>query len=121
VIGPADGAFVLAEWADDGTTSAERPIAPLHLHHADDEAWYVLEGTLGFRLGETELLAPAGAAVVAPRGVAHAYWNATEEPARYLIVLTPNLMRLIDAIHASADRTREAMRELFVSYDSELL
>ena len=35
-----------------GESSADRPIAPLHRHLADDEAWYVLEGTLGFIRGE---------------------------------------------------------------------
>ena len=82
VLGPAEGAFVLAEWTDEGETSRERPIAPLHVHHADDEAWYVLEGTLGFRLDETELFAPAGSAVFARRGVAHTYWNAGGQRAR---------------------------------------
>ena len=37
---------VVAEWADAGETSRDRPIAPLHLHRSEDEAWYVLEGTL---------------------------------------------------------------------------
>ena len=44
-IGRADGSFLIAEWADEGETSRERPIAPLHLHRSEDEAWYVLEGT----------------------------------------------------------------------------
>jgi hypothetical protein len=35
------------EWRDQGETSRERPIAPLHLHRSEDEAWYVLEGALG--------------------------------------------------------------------------
>jgi mannose-6-phosphate isomerase-like protein (cupin superfamily) len=44
---------VLVEWE----ASAERigplaPVAPLHVHHEDDEAWYVLEGALGFRLAD---------------------------------------------------------------------
>ena len=55
--------FVLVEWtAEVGT----HWIAPLHVHHADDEAWYVLEGELGFRLGDEEVVAAAGSAVVAP-------------------------------------------------------
>ena len=32
-------------------------IAPLHVHHSDDEAWYVLDGELGFRIGEDEVIA----------------------------------------------------------------
>ena len=54
--------FVLAEWTDAGESSAERPIAPLHLHRSDDEAWYVLDGTLGLLRGDERLEAPAGSA-----------------------------------------------------------
>ena len=121
VIGPTDGAFVLAEWTDGGETSAERPIAPLHVHHRGDEAWYVLEGTLGFRLGDKEVTAPAGSAVFAPRGVPHTYWNATGEPARYVIAMTQDIFALIEEIHATTARDAATMRELFERYESELL
>ena len=40
---------LVAEWVDEGETSRDRPIAPLHLHRSEDEAWFVLEGRLGFR------------------------------------------------------------------------
>ncbi len=53
--------FTVAEWTDDGDSSPERPIAPLHVHERDDEAWYVLEGALGFRRGDATLEAAAGA------------------------------------------------------------
>jgi mannose-6-phosphate isomerase-like protein (cupin superfamily) len=43
--------FVIVEWADEGESDYEW-IAPLHVHHGDDEAWYVLEGVLRFRLGD---------------------------------------------------------------------
>ena len=40
-----DRALVLAEWRDPGgVTDPPRYIAPLHIHHGDDEAWYVLAG-----------------------------------------------------------------------------
>ena len=92
-------------------------IAPLHLHHSDDEAWYVLAGRLGFRLGDEELTAEAGQAVLAPRGVPHTFWNAGQEEARYLLVMMPRIARLIDAIHAPGlDLAAE-----FAAHDSELL
>ena len=112
-----DGSIALAEWADEGESSAERPIAGLHVHHTDDEAWYVLEGTLGFRLGEKTVEAPAGSAVLAPAGMPHAYWNAGPGRARYLLVGSPRLFELIEALHApGAD-----FPEVFRRYDSELL
>jgi mannose-6-phosphate isomerase-like protein (cupin superfamily) len=111
--------FVIAEWSDDGESSAGSPIAPLHLHHGDDEAWYVLEGTLGFVRGDDQIEAAAGAAVLVPRGVAHTYWNAGTGRARYLLVMTPRLAALIAALHepgAAGDLPR-----LFRRFDSELV
>jgi mannose-6-phosphate isomerase-like protein (cupin superfamily) len=106
--------FVMVEWtAEVGT----HWIAPLHVHHADDEAWYVLEGQLGFRLGDREMVASAGCAVLASRGTPHTYWNAGNEQARYLLVMTPKLARMIAAIHEpGADVAAQ-----FAAHDSELL
>ncbi|HEX4678164.1 MAG TPA: cupin domain-containing protein [Gaiellaceae bacterium] len=91
--------FTIAEWVDDGESSADRPIAPAHVHFEDDEAWYVLEGALGFRRGGEHLEAPAGAAVLVPRGVVHTFWNAGGGRCRYLIVLTPRLAALLAGLH----------------------
>lgn len=68
VLGGADAGFVVAEWSDPGGPADQPPrlIAPLHVHLEDDEAWYVLEGALRFRVGDRELEAPAGAAVLGP-------------------------------------------------------
>ncbi len=93
--------LVLVEWRDPGgETDPPRYIAPLHVHHEDDEAWYVLEGTLAFRLDDEEVQAPAGAAVLAERGTVHTYWNPKPEPARYLLAMTPRVHALIEALHA---------------------
>ena len=113
------GDFVIAEWHDDGVTSAERPIAPLHVHHEDDEAWYVIEGRLGFVRGDERLEAPAGSAVLVPRGMPHAYWNASAGTTRYVIVMTPRIAALVEAVHAPGARDR--FRELFREHASELL
>jgi mannose-6-phosphate isomerase-like protein (cupin superfamily) len=117
----ADGAeLVLAEWRDPGgATDPPRYIAPLHIHHADDEAWYVLEGALRFRLDDAEVEAQAGGAVIAPRGVAHTYWNPRPEPARYLLVMTARIAALIDALHAPGE-TR-GMDAVFRDYESTLI
>jgi mannose-6-phosphate isomerase-like protein (cupin superfamily) len=106
--------FVLVEW----TAEVGRHwIAPLHVHHADDEAWYVLEGELGFRLGDEEVVVEAGSAVMAPRGTPHTFWNAGDVEARYLLVMAPRIARLIEAIHAPA----ADIPALFAAHDSELL
>jgi mannose-6-phosphate isomerase-like protein (cupin superfamily) len=113
-LGSSDDDFVVVEWtAEVGT----HWIAPLHIHHADDEAWYVLEGTLGFRLGDDEIEAQAGSAVLARRETPHTYWNAGDIPARYLLVLTPNIARLLEEIHEpDAD-----ILAIFARYDSEIV
>jgi mannose-6-phosphate isomerase-like protein (cupin superfamily) len=121
MIGPRDGDFVMAEWSDAGGGSdPPQLIAPLHVHHSDDEAWYVLEGTLRFRVDDEELEATAGSVVFVPRGTSHAYWNPRAQPARYLLVMTPRIASLIEALHStSADRL--SYEAIFREHDSELL
>jgi mannose-6-phosphate isomerase-like protein (cupin superfamily) len=110
--------FVLAEWRADELSSAERPIAGLHVHLEDDEAWYVLEGTLGFRVGEERVTAAAGSAVVVPKGTPHTYWNEGPGEARYLIVMAPRTAALVERLHAG---TGESFHEIFRRHASELL
>ena len=122
VLAPRGSDLVLAEWRDPGgATDPPRYIAPLHVHHRDDEAWYVLAGALRFRLGDETVDAPAGGAVLAPRGTVHTYWNPRPEPARYLLVMTARIRALIDAIHALEAREPDALAAVFRDHDSELL
>jgi mannose-6-phosphate isomerase-like protein (cupin superfamily) len=117
-LGGPHGDFVLVEWTDRGDSQAEW-IAPLHVHHDDDEAWYVLDGALRFRLGDHTFEAGPGGAVMAPKGTPHSYGNARRgEPARYLLVMTPRIRALVQALHEPgvADHA-----EIFRAYDSELL
>ena len=109
--------FVVADWTDPGTHPG-RPIAGLHLHRSDDEAWFVLSGTLGFQVDDERRRVPAGESILVTRGVRHSFWNATSEPARYLLVMTPRLHHLIEALH-SGERTDYAA--IFEEHDSELL
>jgi mannose-6-phosphate isomerase-like protein (cupin superfamily) len=121
-IGSTVDGFVVAEWQDAGGPANERRlIAPLHLHHRDDEVWYVLEGTLRVQVGDSEIEAHPGAAVLAPRGTPHTYWNPGPGHLRYLLVMTANTFRLIQEIHATVDRTPTVLRALFRKYNSELL
>jgi mannose-6-phosphate isomerase-like protein (cupin superfamily) len=122
VLGKPGDSFIIAEWQDPGG-HAETPffIAPPHLHHNDDEAWYVLEGVLRIRRGEEEVEAREGSAVLVPRGTSHTYWNPGEGRCRYLLIMTPKIYELIQAIHAMTERSRQKLGELFRKYDSELL
>jgi quercetin dioxygenase-like cupin family protein len=98
--GPAGGLLtfkVRGEQTNGTLTALENVIAPndgppLHTHAAEDEAWYVIEGDLRFRLGEEVADAPAGSFVFVPRGVPHCFQNAGTEPARILVLFTPSGM-----------------------------
>jgi mannose-6-phosphate isomerase-like protein (cupin superfamily) len=121
-LGDPEGSFVIGEWTAEGAAPGPPElIAPLHLHREDDEAWYVLEGMLAFRVGDEVVEVSAGEAMFAPRRVPHTFWNPRPEPARYIVVMTPNTYRLVQAYHATSDRDPERMRALFERYDCELL
>lgn len=122
VLGSVDASFVIAEWRDPGgPPGVPRLIAPLHVHHGDDEAWYVLEGTLHVQVGDQEVEAHAGSGVFVPRGTAHTYWNPGPGPVRYLLVMTANIYRLIQEMHGLRERNRETVAAVFRKYDSEML
>ena len=63
--------------------------APMHTHRHEDEYTYVLEGEIGVQIGEEVLVARPGDLVFKPRGVPHAFWNAAEQPARALEIISP--------------------------------
>lgn len=81
----------------------------------------MLEGKLCVKVGDATVEAAAGAAVLVPRGTPHTYWNPDPAPVRYLLVMTPTIHQLIQAIHAATERTPDAMRTLFRRFDSELV
>jgi mannose-6-phosphate isomerase-like protein (cupin superfamily) len=117
-LGDPNGDFVVVEWSDSGESGFDW-IAPLHVHHKDDEAWYVLDGVLRFRVGDETFEVGAGGGAVAPKGIAHAYGNGRRgQPARYLLVMTPKIRSLVRALHEPGASDYAA---IFRAYDSELL
>jgi mannose-6-phosphate isomerase-like protein (cupin superfamily) len=62
---------------------------PVHTHTNEDEYSYVLEGTVGARIGDTELVAGPGTWILKPHGVPHTFWNAGGEPARLIEIISP--------------------------------
>jgi mannose-6-phosphate isomerase-like protein (cupin superfamily) len=122
LIAAPTAALVVAEWSDPGG-GHEPPcfIAPLHVHHDDDEAWYALEGALRVRAGDRDVdLAPGGALLV-PRGTPHTYWNPSPDPARYVLVMTPTIRALIDALHRLANPDEQSVAATFAEYRSTYL
>jgi uncharacterized cupin superfamily protein len=101
--------FSIKEWRGSGP-------ALLHVHHEDDEAWHVLEGTLRFRFADRTVDVSAGSTVFVPAGVAHTY-EALD--ARYLVILTPRLDALIAALQRNRDPAAQA--DIYRQHASELL
>jgi quercetin dioxygenase-like cupin family protein len=63
--------------------------SPLHTHAEEDEYSFILEGQVGVQIGDQVFTAGPGAFVFKPRGVPHAFWNAGDEPARLLELISP--------------------------------
>jgi len=121
-LGSGANSFVIAEWRDAGGPAGERRlIAPPHVHHLDDEAWYVLEGAMCVQMGERVVEAQAGSGVLVPRKTPHTYWNPGPGPTRYLLIMTANIYQLIQDIHAMKERTPAALEAVFREHDSELV
>src|ERR1700681_4278599 len=106
VVGPRDGkagflGSIGVRFMIDGDEAAgkfslvEHPMspralaAPLHRHSREDEYSYVLEGSVGALLGDEVLIASPGDLVFKPRNQWHTFWNASDEPARILEIISP--------------------------------
>lgn len=63
--------------------------APLHVHSREDEFTVVTAGLIGFLLGEEVFQAGPGGVVRKPRNQWHTFWNAGDEPARVLEIISP--------------------------------
>jgi quercetin dioxygenase-like cupin family protein len=103
-IAAVGASLVIREWTMPGPYY-------MHVHRSDDEAWHVLEGVLRFKFGDREVETGAGTTVFVPAGVAHTY--TVVEPARYLIILTPKIDRLIGKLldPAGVDDLRSTLGE----------
>ena len=78
------GAYGLVEsWIPAGASP------PLHIHRREDEAFWVMEGTVTFRAGDETITARPGSFVFLPRDVPHTFVVDGAEPAHILTLLTP--------------------------------
>lgn len=60
-----------------------------HIHTREDEISIVLEGHIGFRSEDQEVVLGAGGYIIKPRNQVHAMWNAGDVPARMIEIITP--------------------------------
>jgi len=96
---------------------------PAHRHVNCSEAFFVLDGTITFRLNEAELDGGAGDFLLVPRGAAHTFGNGGVEPARLLVLHAPAMDAYFEELHrlwASGEAPPdEAERELMSRYGME--
>jgi quercetin dioxygenase-like cupin family protein len=62
---------------------------PMHIHVDTEEAFYVLEGEVSFRLGPEQERGGPGTFVLVPGGVSHTFGNTAASPARLLVLHVP--------------------------------
>jgi quercetin dioxygenase-like cupin family protein len=102
-------------------------VVPPHIHHDDDEAFYVLEGELLLQVGDEQHELTAGSYAFGPRGVPHAYQNTGDGPARLLIIYTPgSFVSMMDElaelgpIDLEDESDLERVMPIFESYGLEM-
>jgi mannose-6-phosphate isomerase-like protein (cupin superfamily) len=78
------GAFGLVEML----VAPNHPI-PLHIHHAEDEALWVLEGQLTVRAGDRTYTAGPGSLIFGPKDVPHTFRVDGATQARLLVLMVP--------------------------------
>ena len=86
--------YALGEDTGGAFTLFEEALAPQdraipHLHHEEDQAFYVLDGEHEFVCDGRAFAACVGSFVYVPRGTVHSYGNVGTEPGRLLILSTP--------------------------------
>ena len=88
------GAFSLWE-----ITAAPQSGPPPHIHHHQNESYYVLEGEFEFLDNDSTFTAGAGSFVYLPKGCLHMHRNAGDTPARALVqVASAGLERFIEEV-----------------------
>lgn len=62
---------------------------PPHIHHREDEAFYILEGRFSFLSGDKQSVFEAGSFVYIPKGTLHTFKNIDDQQGKLLVIITP--------------------------------
>lgn len=97
--------FVIRDWELSGYDGDQ---APMHIHHGGEEAFVCVDGDLEVEIdGKRSRVEPGGFAVI-PRGAVHTF--ASREGARVIAVMTEEIARLVEGLHAApSDEARAAL------------
>jgi quercetin dioxygenase-like cupin family protein len=108
-------------------TSPRGAVPPLHVHHREDEVFYVIEGAYSVFIGDDVIEASPGAWVWGPRGVAHGYQVHSERGRHLSLTMPAGFEEFFEEVAAiappSADPRNEMSRlaEVAARYGVELL
>ena len=98
--------------------------APLHRHTREDEYSYVLEGRVGALLGDEVVEGGPGDLIFKPRHQWHTFWNASDEPARILEIISPagfeRYFAEVTELGGSRKATPEQLRAIAERYGLEV-
>ncbi|WP_244897860.1 cupin domain-containing protein, partial [Mycobacterium paraintracellulare] len=98
--------------------------APLHRHHNEDEYSWIIEGRVGALLGDEVLYGGPADFIFKPRGQWHTFWNAGDEPARILEIISPaGFEQFFDELTdlGGVDKiSTESLDELCARYELEM-
>lgn len=130
-IGTIGVRHILDKFEAEGRFSAlEHPMSPralaspLHRHHNEDEYSWIIEGHVGALLGDEVLEGGPGDFIFKPRNQWHTFWNAGDEPARILEIISPaGFEQYFDELTAlgGVDKiSPEDLHELCARYDLEM-
>jgi len=98
-----------------------------HVHHREDEWYYVLSGEFLFKAGDESHILLPGASIWLPRGIPHVWANTSSSEARILLVCQPGgFEKFFEEMGSSMARVDSAtaqskMKEVMAKYGMELL
>ena len=141
IVGPQDGRLAdlgsigarMVAWTEEtggGFSLVEHPMpprrlaAPIHKHSREDEYSFVIEGRMGALLGDDVVYAEVGDLAFKPRDQWHTFWNAGDQPARILEIISPaGFEKYFDELVELGGSTQAApqvLAELSARYELEV-
>ncbi|HEY6582031.1 MAG TPA: quercetin 2,3-dioxygenase [Rubrobacter sp.] len=101
--------------------------SPWHVHHAEDESFYVVEGRMTFLCGEQKVQAGPGTFIYGPRGIPHGFRVEGDQPAKVLLQCIPAggfenfVMEMSESAPPSGPPDMERLMSVAAKYGNEIL
>lgn len=106
------------------TTCGPHAGPPPHIHHREDETFFVIEGEFEFFCGGERFTGGPGTVAHLPRGVAHCFRNLGDTPGRVLVTITPagfeNFLIEVSAL-TPEEQTLPKLTEIATKYGLEFV